>query len=187
MLINIVQTIFYLIFSPQKGWKRIIDKKMEHQKFIGDFLFPIFGFIAITTFIGGMWLTENGGIHWALKQSIAVVTALFGGFYLVSYLLNEISPKFGLDKNMDAAQQFVGYSSVVLYVVFLILPLLSGLKLLWLLAIYTLYPVYVGAGEFLRVAENKRLTFTVIASLLIVLVPLIIKALLELLINLFPN
>ena len=43
------------------------------------------------------------------------------------------------------------------------------------------------AAEFLRVIENKRLSFTVIASLLIVLVPVTIKILLELLISLLPN
>ena len=114
MFKDIIQTIFFLIVSPRKGWKQIIDKEVSHQDFINNFLFPIFGFVAITTFVGGMWLAENSGIHWALKLSIAVVTALFGGFYLVSYLLNELFPKFGLDKKLNKAQQFAGYSSVVL-------------------------------------------------------------------------
>ena len=187
MVSNIIQTIFFLIASPRKGWIRIIDKKTEQQDFINNFLFPIFGFVAITTFIGGMWLAENVDIRWALKQTIVAVSALFGGFYLVSYVLSELFPKFGLDKNMNAAQQFVGYSSVVLYVLFLIMPLLFGLSPLWFLLIYTLYIVYTGTAEFLSVIENKRLSFTVIASLLIVSVPVTIKILLELLISLLPN
>ncbi len=183
MFKDIIQTIFFLIVSPRKGWKQIIDKEVSHQDFINNFLFPIFGFVAITTFVGGMWLAENSGIHWALKLSIAVVTALFGGFYLVSYLLNELFPKFGLDKKLNKAQQFAGYSSVVLYVLFFVMPLLSEFTLLWLVVIYTIYIVYAGADEFLRIAENKRVSFTVIASLLVVLLPLIIKILLELLVK----
>ncbi len=187
MVVNIIQTIFFLITSPRKGWIRIIDKKTEQQDFINNFLFPVFGFISVTTFAGAMWLAENADIRWALKQTIVAVSALFGGFYLVSYVLSELFPKFGLDKNMNAAQQFVGYSSVVLYVLFLIMPLLFGLSPLWFLLIYTLYIVYTGTAEFLSVIENKRLSFTVIASLLIVLVPVTIKILLELLISLLPN
>ncbi len=188
MFVNIIQTIFFLIVSPKNGWRRIIDKKIEQQEFINNFLFPIFGFIAITTFIGGMWLTENGGIHWALKQAIVVVSALFGGFYLALYALNELFPRFGLAKNLNTAQQFVGYSSVVLYLLFLIMPLLSSeLTFLWIFVIYTLYIVYVGTEEYLSVVKNKRLSFTVIVLLLIVLVPLIIKFLLESVINLLPN
>ena len=176
MFKDIIQTIFFLIVSPRKGWKQIIDKEVSHQDFINNFLFPIFGFVAITTFVGGMWLAENSGIHWALKLSIAVVTALFGG-------LNELFPKFGLDKKLNKAQQFAGYSSVVLYVLFFVMPLLSEFTLLWLVVIYTIYIVYAGADEFLRIAENKRVSFTVIASLLVVLLPLIIKILLELLVK----
>lgn len=183
MVKNILQTIYYFIASPRKGWRRISDKKVEQQYFINNFLFPVFGFTAITAFIGGMWIAENGGIHWALKQAIVVVSALFGGFYLVSYALNELFPKFGSGKNLNAAQPFVGYSSVVVYVLFFTMPLLPELHFLWFAAIYTLYIVYAGAGEFLHVVENKKLSFTVIASLLIVLVPISIKALLELLIK----
>ena len=187
MVTNIVQTIFFLVASPQKGWRRVIDKKISHQDFINNFLFPVFGFVAITTFIHGMWLVENGGIHWALKLTIVVVSALFGGFYLVSYLLNELFPKLGLEKNLNAAQQFTGYSSVVLYILFFVMPLLSKFTLLWFVAIYTLYIVYIGADKFLHIAENKRVIFTVIASLLVVLLLLIIKVLLESIINLLPK
>ncbi|MDO5664843.1 MAG: YIP1 family protein [Bacteroidia bacterium] len=183
MFKNIIQTIFFLIVLPRKGWKRIINKKINHQDFINNFLFPIFGFVAITTFIGGMWLMEDSGIHWALKYTIIVVSALFGGFYLVSYLLNELFPKFGLDKNLNKAQQFTGYSSVVLYILFFVMPLLSEFTLLWFVVIYTLYIVFVGANEFLHIAENKRVSFAVIASLLMALLPLIIKILLELLVK----
>lgn len=187
MFVNIIRTIFYLIASPKKGWERIIDEKINHQDFINNFLFPIFGFIAITTFIGAMWLTENGEIRWALKQTVAAVTALFGGFYPVSYWVNGLFPKFGLDKNLNDAQQFAGYSSVVLYVLFFVMPLLPGLTYLWLLAFYTLYMAYVGADVFLGVSGNKRLGFAVIASLPVVLIPLAIKFLLKSMINLLPN
>ena len=155
MFVNIIQTIFSDCIA-QNGWRRIIDKKIEQQEFINNFLFPIFGFIAITTFIGGMWLTENGGIHWALKQAIVVVSALFGGFYLALYALNELFPRFGLAKNLNTAQQFLGYSSVVLYLLFLIMPLLSSeLTFLWIFVIYTLYIVYVGTEEYLSVVKTK--------------------------------
>ncbi len=187
MFVNIIQTIFFLIASPRKGWRRIIDKKIGHQDFINNFLFPIFGFVAITTFVGGFWLIEDGDIRWALKQTIVVVTALFGGFYGASHLLNEFFPKFTLDKNLNKAQQFTGYSSVVLYVLFFVMSLLPEYTLLWLVVIYTLYIVFIGANEFLHIAENKRMSFTVISSLLIALLPLIIKILLESIINLLPN
>lgn len=187
MFATIIQTIYCLIASPRKGWRIISDRDAGQQDFINNFLFPVFGFIAIPSFIGGMWLADNGGIHWALKQVVIVVSALFGGFYLVSYALNELFPKFGLGKKLHAAQLFVGYSSVVLYLLFFLIPLLPGAVFLWFAVIYTLYIVYAGAGDFLHMTANKKLSFTVIASLLIVVVPLAIKILLEFMINLLPG
>lgn len=187
MFINIIQTVFYLIVLPRKGWKRIAGRTAAHPDFIGNFLFPVFGLVALATFAGGMWAGEGGGIRWALKQAVVAVSALFGGFYAASLALNGLFPRFGLEKDPDAAQQFAGYSSVVLYLLFLVAPFLPEGTPLWILVLYTLCPAYAGTGEFLRVAGNKKRPFAVIASSLIVSVPLLIKILLEELIKRLPG
>jgi hypothetical protein len=187
MVKNIIQAIFFLIAAPHRGWRRVADRDVEQQDFISNFLFPVFGFIAIPAFVGGMWLTDNGGIHWGLKQVIILVSALFGGFYLVSYLLNELFPRFGLVKQLHVAQLFVGYSSVVVYLLFFLMPLLHGTGYLWFAAIYTLYVVYAGAEVFLCVTANKKLSVTVIASLLIVVVPVGLSLLLKSLMTILPG
>ena len=183
---NLFLTVFYLVFFPQNAWEKAIEKDETEQDFINNFLFPIFGLIAVTTFVGGVWIAVNADIRMALKQTMVAVSALFGGFYLVSYLLNELFPTFGLTKNVTPARKFVGYSSVALYLLFFVMPLIPEFSIAWFFVIYTCWIVYVGSSAFLKVSEHKRMIFTVIASLLIVLVPLIIKTLLELLINILP-
>jgi hypothetical protein len=54
-------------------------------------------------------------------------------------------------------------------------------------AIYTLYVVYAGAEVFLCVTANKKLSVTVIASLLIVVVPVGLSLLLKSLMTILPG
>ena len=184
---DIVVAISRLLVLPYREWKNIGSKEQTEVGYLNRFLYPVFGMIALTTLVGGLWLTPDGNLQSALTGTVIQVVAVFGGYYFVAYLLNEMAPRFSLEKSTFRFQQFTGYSSVVLYLLFFVMPLLSGFNYLWLAAIYTVYIAYAGADVFLRVPENKRISFTVIASLLIVSVPLIMKTLLESIMNLLHN
>lgn len=171
-----------MLFSPNKGWQNANKERDAHDEFINNFLFPIFGFISITTFIGSMWLTEEGGIHYALKMTIAVVASLFGGFYIASLLVNELFPKYGMIKDIKIAQRFVGYSSIAIYLLYFVMPMLSGLGILWIFALYTLLLTHSGTNYFLDIEKNKRVAFSVISFLVILLSPMSLNYLLSLIV-----
>lgn len=176
---DIVITTVRLISSPSREWKNIGNKSQAEVGFLNRFLHPIFGMIALTSFIGELWLSPDGNLQSALTTTIIRIVAVFAGYYIAANLLNELSSRFDLEKNLFRYQQFVGYSSVVLYLLFFVMPLLPKFNIIWFAATYTFYIVYAGADSLLHLAENKRISFTVIVSLLIILFPLIIKILLE--------
>lgn len=183
MLKRIAQTIFLLIVSPQKGWGRVVHNRIPHQDFINNFLFPIFGFISLTTFAGAMWMGTFGGLQAALKAVIVVVASLFGGFYTASYAVGEIYLKHEQLKDPQLVQQFVGYSSAVVYLLYLVMPLLPGLELLWLFIFYSFYLVYSGVAIFLNIPEKNRALFTLGAFAAVVFSPVLINFLLSLLVD----
>ena len=80
-------------------------------------------------------------------------------------------------------QQFVGYSSALIYALFIILPFLSDFFILWMFALYTAYIVYTGFGLYIIGKEETRMSFTGIATALILLTPAAIKTILSFLIN----
>lgn len=186
MFKNIVQTVFYLVVSPRRGWRRVVGKQGGQQEFTNDFLFPIFGFIALATFVGEMWLTHRGSIQGSLTQAIVIFSALFGGFYLASYLLNELFPKFGMAKDLGTAQQFVGYSSVVLYLLLFITPLIPKVYLVWFFVLYTVFVADAGAKILFetKMNESQRILFSLSAFFLVVVSPCLIKFLMKLVLNL---
>ncbi len=182
MLKGIIHKLFLLIFYPTKGWERVNKEKELHSEFINNFLYPIFGFISITTFIGSMWVSGNASLHLSIKTIMIVVIALFGGFYLASFLINELFPKYGEVKDQNLAQQFVGYSSVIVYLLYFLMPLISGFRGLWAVPLLSFFLIHSGSKLFLSIEHDKQLKFSIIALLIVLLSPLAINYLLSLLV-----
>lgn len=111
-----------------------------------------------------------------------VVIALFGGFYLASFLINELFPKYGEVKDQNLAQQFVGYSSVIVYLLYFLMPLISGFRGLWAVPLLSFFLIHSGSKLFLSIEHNKQLKFSIIALLIVLLSPLAINYLLSLLV-----
>ena len=61
-----------LVASPM-AWKELNREKKNQNDFFNRFLYPIFGLIALASFIGGLWFTREGDLENALKNSIVQV------------------------------------------------------------------------------------------------------------------
>ena len=70
---------------------------------------------------------------------------------------------------------FVGYSMTVLFVLDIINGLISIEILHWILQLYTVVVVFEGARRFLEIPESKLTSYTVVASVLILLSPVMIE------------
>ena len=180
---DIFSTITELIVASPNVWKTIEREKKSHHEFLTRYLHPLFGIIAIASFIGGLWVIRDGSIERGLKQAIINVVSVYGGYFIASYSLNELASDFGLKRHLPTFQKFVGYSSSILYLLFIIIPFFPSFIILWLLALYTIYPVHIGSHYFLKVADDKRLNFTLISSALILLIPAVIRLLFSVTIN----
>jgi hypothetical protein len=180
---TIIRTVFQLIVSPKAAWQSIAEREENHQEFLNGFLYPVFGIVALASFVGGLWFVPDGGLQSALKQTIVNTVTVFGGFYLSAYLLNELAPRLSLVKSLLDWQRFAGYASVVVYVLFVILAFAPDFLIAWLFVFYTVYIVFAGADAYWDVPDSNVMNFTVTASLLLILAPLSIYGILGLLIR----
>jgi len=183
MFKEIFLTIIHLIASPQSAWKVIKMEDEDQQDFLSKFLHPVFGIIALTSFIGGLWFTRDGNVELALKTTIVNIITLYGGYLVTAHIVNEISFRYDLQKQLFTFRRFIGYSSVVIYSLYIIMPFFSDFFILWLFSVYTAYIVYIGAGVFFEIAENKKKKFTIASTTLILFIPLIINAIMNFLIK----
>ena len=174
---EIVGIITQLLVATPKAWKDIYREKRSEGEFLNNYLHPMFGLIAFTSFIGGLLFSTNGGIESALKQAIVGVVAVYGGYFIASYVLNEMAEKFNLKKNMPMFKKYVGLSSVIIYLLYLITPFFPDFIILWLLALYTVHLLYTGAQYYLKVDKDKHLNFTLLSSAVTLFTPAAINLL----------
>ena len=173
---EIFKLVVAIISQPGKAWDILTKKEEKDDEFLSRFVYPLIGFVTVAAFLGVL------DVELALKSSIRTLVAAFGGFYLASYLLNELwQGLFKREKDMKLCQRFVGYSSSLMFALNIVLMLLPEFFFLRIFVLYTFYIVWEGAGPYMQVEEKIRLKFVGIATGLILLTPWLIEVILSML------
>ena len=176
MLKKLFKTAISLILKPSDAWKELSTKQSDdHESFLSGYVYPFIGLITVATFAGFLFARREFDLQIALKESIVIVLSMFGGFFLASWLINEMWKKiFHQAHNMKLCQCFVGYSSSLIYSLHIVLSLIPEFFFLRILVIYTIYIVWEGAIPYMDVKEPEQLKFTGISTLIIILTPITI-------------
>lgn len=172
---EIFKIALLLISSPAKAWEEIRLEE-DRRKVFTAFVYPMIGLCALSVFIGSLFTNGWGGpesFQIAMKNCCVVAVALFGGYFLAAYIINELGMKmFGLSNDMPLTQQFAGYALVVTFLTNIITGLLPAFGLIALiLQFYIVYVVWVGASVLMDVEEHQRLKYTLISSVLLIVCP----------------
>ncbi len=166
-----------LISSPAKAWEEI-SMDEDRQKVLSTFVYPLIALCGLSVFIGTFIGNTAGaaGFQIAMTRCCAVAVSLFGGYFLAAYVMNQLGKSMlGRDDEKEQCSQLVGYSLVVTFVLDIIGGLFSVAILQWILQFYTVLVVYEGARTLMQVSEEKLTRYTLIASLIIMVCPVLIK------------
>ena len=106
-----------------------------------------------------------------------MAVALFGGYFLAAYLVNLGAARFfRMVDNLPQVQQFAGYAMVVIFLLRIVLGILPDFQIIaMLLQFYTVYVIWEGCVKLLQVTEANRLRFTLLASVLLIVCPMLIE------------
>lgn len=172
---EIFKIALLLISSPAKAWEEIRLEE-DRRKVFTAFVYPMIGLCALSVFLGSLFTNGWGGpesFQIAMKNCCVIAVALFGGYFLAAYIINELGVKmFGLSNDMPLTQQFAGYALVVTFLTNIITGLLPAFGLIALiLQFYIVYVVWVGASVLMDVEEHQRLKYTLISSVLLIVCP----------------
>ena len=168
-----------LISSPARAWEEIRLEE-DRRKVFTAFVYPMIGLCGLSVFIGSLLLKGWSGpesFQYAMTQCCAVAVSLFAGYFLAASLINELRVRL-LNQMSDVllCRQFAGYALVVSFLLQIIIGVLPDFRIIAvLLKFYMVYVVWEGSAVLMQVAEKSRLTFTLLASLLLLLCPLLIE------------
>ena len=168
-----------LISSPAKAWEEI-SMEEDRRKVFMAFVYPMIGLCGLSVFIGSLLTNGWGGpqsFQIAMTNCCAVAVALFGGYFLAAYAINEMGIKmFGMHANMPLVQQFAGYALVVPFLLQIVTGLLPDFRIIaWMLQFFIDYVVWEGAPIMMKVEEKQRLKYTLLSSVLLILCPTVIQ------------
>lgn len=170
-----------LISSPGKAWEEI-EAEADKQNVMSEFVYPMIGLCGLSVFIGALFGNAEGTFAFqrAMTLCCAKFVSLFGGYFLAAYLTNLLGKKMlERDDERELNQQFIGYSMVVIFGLDIFSGLFSLSILRWILQFYTVFVVYEGARDLMKV-EAKNLThYSLLVTLLIIVCPTIISIVFE--------
>lgn len=170
---------FLMISNPAKAWEEIrLRPNIREASF--EYVYPMIGFSALAVFIGSIFERGWGNAEdyqYAMMNCAAVVVSLFGAFFLSSYLINMVRMRL-LEQRDDIllSQQFVGYCMTVTFLLQIFTGILPNMGIISiLLQFYVIYLVWEGSEKLLDVTEDKRTALTIIASVILLVCPPMIR------------
>lgn len=176
--------LFTLITSPKKAWIEVASES-PRRDVMTSFVYPLIALcglaVLLSTFIRDGLAREV--YQSALMKMCSYCVALFGGFFLASWLLDILRQKLlGHLPDMADSQFFAGYAMGVVFLAdFLIIVFPQFFIFKWILQFYILYIVWEGCDVLFTIQSDKRLTFSVLTALAVILSPAIIRALFNML------
>ena len=182
MLNDIYKRLAGLIIKPGETWEELSRQEEKQEMFLSRFIYPVLGIITLSAFLGILFTRKEFDFEVALKITLRTLISVAGGFFLGAYLLYEVWKNvFKQPKNAELCRLFVGYSSSLMFVLNIVTALLPEFFFLQILVLYTVYIIWEGSAFFMKVKEEVRLKFTVIASLIVTITPFVIEQALRML------
>lgn len=177
---EIFQIIVLMVSQPGRTWARLAKWEDKKDDYLSRFMYPLIGMMSLAAFLGVLFTRKEFDIQIALKDSIRVLIQFAGGFYLASVLLREVLERyFRIDLNFKQCQRFVAYASCIMYALQIVLTLIPEFFFLQIFGLYAIYIIYEGAEVFMQIQETKRMKFMIIASIVILGAPAIVKAIIS--------
>lgn len=181
---NIFQTMFNLCVQPESQWDKLADARKEENgdAFLSKFVYPLIGIAAVCTFLGELFTKQAFLLEAAIKKTTVLVVTLFAGFFLASFLLNEVL-KLGFRKsnNLVRTQHFVGYVSSFAYLTIAVQALFPELFFLRFALLYVLYIIWIGSIKYMEIEETNRIKFLLFSMFILFISPVLIEKIIFLL------
>jgi len=174
---KLISEIKDLILSPLALFERLKLEETTPAEMTKTMLVYVAAVPAVAGFFGRVLIGYNvpfvgyshvsffSGLVWSVLLFVLTII----GIYVVSYIVNGLSVNFGGEKNELNAFKLSAYCFIPVLIlgVFSLIPALAGL---YILGLYGIYLFLIGVPILMQVPEEKALTFTVVISLISIVI-----------------
>lgn len=177
---SIWHNIFCVITSPRYGWEVINESNIPTGKVLHNAYLPLLFLLALSCFVP-MLYDKTITFSTSLMTGIVMFSTYFISYYIIIYLLGGFYPELVKTEGATARlNDYTLYNLIFLVLLIILRNLLPSdfTPILFLMA-YLPWMAYRGT-DHLFVKKNKVARFVVISSVLLLGLPLLLKAILGL-------
>lgn len=169
-----------IIVSPNTEWPKIAAENTTPNQVLVGYALPLLALGAICSVLGSFLAPYSLGLGYYLASALVGLVLGIVGLYVLSFIANFISPKFGGKHDYSAAFKLVAYAYTPTWVAG-ILGLLVGIApaisiLVFVALLYGLYLFYLGATPVMGVPKDKSAGYTVVYVIAAIVLYFIIGA-----------
>ncbi len=179
---SIWHNIFCVITAPRYGWEVINESNIPTGKVLRSAYFPLLCVLALSCFVP-MIYDHTLSFSRQLMTGIVLFSTYFISYYIIIYLLSGFYPELVKTQGAKARlNDYILYNLIFLVLLMILRNLLpSDFTPVLFLMVYLPWMAYRGT-DHLFVKKDKVTKFVVISSLLLLGLPILLKAILSLLI-----
>ena len=177
---SIWQNIWCVITAPKYGWELINETNIPTGKVMRSAYLPLLCLLGLSCFVP-MIYDRTISFSESLMTGIVMFSTYFISYYIIIYLLGGFYPELVKTEGATARlNDFILYNLIFLVLLIILRNLLpSDFTPVLFLMVYLPWMAYRGT-DHLFVKKNKVGKFVVISSALLLLLPILLKAILEL-------
>jgi len=184
---NIVERVKKLILQPKQEWQVIDGETQTVQGLYTQYVMILAAIPAVCGFIG-LSLIGIGVFGASYRMPIAAGVAhmvvqylmSLGMVYLMALIIDALAPNFGSQKNFIQALKVAAFFPTAAWLagVFSIIPSLGIIGTL--LALYSLYLLFVGLPILMKTPEDKAIPYVVVVIIAAIVISVVIVVLIGL-------
>ena len=181
---NIVERVKKLILQPRQEWLVIDGETHTVQGLYTQYVMILaaipavcgligFSLIGIGTFGATYRLPIAAGVaHMVVGYLLSL-----GTVYMFALIIDALAPNFGSQKNFNQALKVAAFAPTAAWIagVFTLIPSLSIIGSL--LALYSLYLLFVGLPILMKTPEDKAVPYVVVVIIAAIVIAVVIAAL----------
>lgn len=174
---NFAKNLFLLLVSPSNGWNEIKKFKVPKDIMLAKVFYPIIAVVAISSF-AKYFYDPGHALAYYIQNSVICIVKYFFGYLTANYLLCSLYPNLSDDTiNSNRLNTFIIYIYSLLAIIGVLNNILNNFVFFEILPLYIIFIVWQGIS-YLKI-ETSVPKFVIIASLAILVPPVLIRVILN--------
>jgi len=162
-----------IIISPKNEWFKIEAEQQTKQQVLFDYAVPYISVVGVILAVSGSIYHD---VTYAIANAIITCMVQVLSIFIVSFIIYELQKNFKGTANRDKCYNVVAYSLTPYWIVSVVTAILPAFASIAPIALYAFYLFYVGLCIFIAVPDDKRISFNLVAILILFLTNNILSA-----------